>query len=116
MRDPKFRLLDMPESHEERVILFPRTCLSRNEPYTRVSSIGLVGPQVRVTVAEHFNEGSHRQVSYDFDLSLRPTKAFLSSNYREEHLKLEASGLIKHSWRDDEAGLAKGLEYRSAAP
>ncbi len=112
MRDQQFRLLDMPEAHEELVVLFPRTCLSRNEPYTRAGGLAAVDGAVHVNIIESFDPTSKRVVFYDFDQSLRLTRAFVSSDYREEHLNQERAGVLHHSWKEDEAGLASGLEYR----
>ncbi len=116
MRDLQFRLLDMPEAHEELVILFPRTCLSRNEPYTRTGGLAAVDGAVHMNIIESFDPASKRVVFYDFDQSLRLTRAVVSSDYREEHLKLEQAGAIHHSWREDEAALGPGIEYRPKAP
>ncbi len=116
MRDQRFRLLDMPEAREDTVILFPRTCLSRDEPYTRVGNLEVDDHVIRVTVVESYDPTSRRTVVYEFDHGLHLRRAFLSSNYREEHLKLEHSGALKHSWREDEAALAQQLEYRRNVP
>jgi len=115
MKDQRFRLLDMPDAREERVILFPRTCLSRNEPYTRVSALSVDEGGVHLQVFESYNPDPNKLLYYDFDRSLRLTRAFVSSNYRAEHLKLEESGRLHHSWREDEDGLSRGLEYRVQA-
>ena len=115
MKDQRFRLLDMPDAREERVILFPRTCLSRNEPYTRVSALSVDEGGVHLQVFESYNPDPNRLLYYDFDRSLRLTRAFVSSNYRAEHLQLEESGRLHHSWREDEDGLSRGLEYRVQA-
>jgi hypothetical protein len=118
MKEPRFRLLDMPEANEDLVILFPRTCLSlsRNEPYTRVSTFAVDQDAVHASVIESYKPTSPRVVFYDFDLSLRLKRAFVSSDYREEHLQSEASGALTHSWKEDEEALAGGLEYRTSHP
>jgi hypothetical protein len=115
MRDQRFRLLDMPEAHEELVVLFPRTCLSRDEPYTRVATLEADGQAVRVHVAES-HEMSKRTVYYDFDPSLTLRRAFLSTEYRQEHFRLEQSGALSHSANDDEAQLGRDLEIRRKIP
>jgi hypothetical protein len=45
-------------------------------------------------------------------LSLRLIRTFLSSNYREEPIELELTGVIRGSWQDEEARLPRDLEYR----
>jgi hypothetical protein len=115
MRDQQFRLLDLPEAHEELVILFPRTCLSRNEPYTRVREIDADEHGVRVMVMES-HDVTPRIIDYDFAPSFSLRRAFLSSEYRAEHLRLEQAGKLTHSADVDEAGLARSLEFRRDTP
>lgn len=115
MRDQAFRLLDMHEAHEELVVLFARSCLSRDEPYTRVSEIGADQQSVRVKVTES-HDLSPRIVYYDFDPSLVLRRVLPSSEYREEHLRLERSGQLTHSAAADEADLERGLEIRRKMP
>jgi DNA-binding winged helix-turn-helix (wHTH) protein len=116
MMDQKFRLLGMPEAHEEAVILFPRTSLSRDENYTRIGAFSVDDSGVHVRVVESYNDASNRVVYYDFDPALRLTRAFVSSNYQEEHMKLEKSGAISGSWQDEEARLPQEVVYRRNIP
>jgi len=116
MKDQRFRLLDMPEAHGEIVALFPRTCLSKDAPYTRVGSIEAHEGGFVVIEIEDYKGDSNRLVYYDFDSSLRLKNAFLSSQFREEHMKLEQAGFINHSWRQDQDLLSTGLVYRPKAP
>jgi len=106
----------MPEAHEELVVLFPRTCLSKNAPYTRVDGVEAHDGGVLVNEIEDYNGSSNRLIYYDFDSSLRLKRAFDSSQFREEHMKLEQAGLINHFWQQDQASLATGLVYRPKAP
>jgi hypothetical protein len=116
MKDQHFKLLDMPEAHEDLVVLFPRTCLSEKAPYTRVLSIDAHDHGLLVVEKEDYKGGSDRLIYYDFDSSLRLTRAFVSSQFREEHMKLEQAGLVNHSWRQDQALISTGLIYRPKAP
>jgi hypothetical protein len=115
MKDQTFRILDMPEAHEDLVVLFPRTCLSGKAPYTRIDHIQAYEGGVLVVEIEDY-ERSNRLTYYDFDSSLRLRRAFVSSQFREEHMKLEQAGLINHSWREDQALISTGLVYRPKAP
>jgi DNA-binding winged helix-turn-helix (wHTH) protein len=116
MKDQTFKLLDMPEAHEDLVVLFPRTCLSEGAPYTRIGSIDPHDGGFLASEFEDYKGSSNRLIYYDFDSSLRLTRAFLSSQFREEHMKLEQAGLVNHSWRQDQDLLSTGLIYRPKAP
>ncbi len=116
MKDQTFRLLDMPEAHEELVVLFPRTCLSERAPYTRIHSIEAHDGGVLVVEQEDYRGSSDRLIYYDFDSSLRLSRAFVSSQFREEHMKLEQAGLINHSWQQDQSLISSALVYRPKAP
>jgi hypothetical protein len=45
-----------------------------------------------------------------------PELVLMGSAYRDEHLRLEQSRALHHSWRKDEAALAEWLEYRYNTP
>jgi len=111
MKDQHFRLLDMPEAQEEAVILFPRSCLSEDEPYTRLDTLEADEQAVRVRVVESAAL-TKRVIFYEFDPSLVLRRAFLSTEYRQEHAKLEQSGELSHTAAVDEAELARGVEIR----
>lgn len=113
MKDQRFRLLDMPDAHEELVVLFPRSCLSRDEPYTRLQRIEADEQAVRVVTIES-HDVTPRAIFYEFDRSLALRRAFLSSEYRQEHLRLEQSGKLSHFADADEAALARGVERSGA--
>jgi hypothetical protein len=69
-----------------------------------------------VRIVESYDPKSERQIFYEFDPELRLRRAFLSSEYRQEHIQKELAGALHHSWREDEAVLAQGLEYRRRKP
>jgi hypothetical protein len=111
MQDQRFRLLDMPEAHEDAVVLFPRSCLSRNEPYTRLKSIAVDDYTIRAVVTET-HQVSMRGIFYEFDHDLKLRRAFLSSEYRLEHAEMERDGKLSHSANADEQPLGAALEIR----
>lgn len=110
-RDPRFQLLGMPESREEVAILFARSCLGRNELYTRVSELEADAQAVRVKVMESV-EDSDRVVYYEFSPGFALSRVFASNQYREEHQKLERSGQLTHSVDTDIKQLERDLEIR----
>jgi hypothetical protein len=116
MKDQHFRLLDMPEAHEEMVVLFPRSCLSTGEPYTRLTLIEADERAVRINVAEGHDPFTPNVLLYDFDPSLVPKRVTLSSEYSQAHIRLERSGTLLHSAIVDEAELLRSLEIRRSGP
>ena len=116
MKDEHFRLLDMPEAKEELVVLFPRTCLSKKEPYTRVLVILNDEESTRVRVVEGHDATTGLIVYYEFDPRFALKRAFLSSAYRQQHEQLEKAGALFHAAEADESGLPRGLEIRRKTP
>ena len=55
---------------------------------------------------------SPREIFYEFSPSLVLIRAFLSGEYRQEHLQLEEAGKLSHSASDDEVALLRDLEVR----
>ena len=53
---------------------------------------------------------------YDFDPSLALRRTYPSSEYLEEHLRLERSGKLTHSGDADAAMLERGIEIPRKAP
>jgi hypothetical protein len=116
MKDQHFRLLGMPEAHEEMVVLFPRSCLSAGEPYTRLTLIEADERAVRVNVAEGHDPFTPNVLLYDFDPSLVPTRVTLSSEYSQAHIRLERSGTLSHAGSVDEVELLRSVEIRRNGP
>lgn len=112
MKDQRFHILDMPEAREELVILFPRSCLDRDEPKTMVSQLALNEKDILVNVAMSHHPDSNRSVFFEFSPDFRLKRAFLSTEYWQEHLRMEREGKLDHSWRNDAETLAAGVEYR----
>jgi hypothetical protein len=112
MADQRFRMLDMPEAHEELVILFPRSCLDRDEPKTIVSHVTVNEHNILVDVVMGHNVAMRWKVLFEFTPDLRLKRVFPSTDYWQEHLRLEREGKLDHSWQKDMEALAKGVEYR----
>jgi hypothetical protein len=71
MQDPRFRLLDMAAAHEKVVILFPRSCLSQGQRYTRANGLWLSPDRIRVDVNESTLDTSRDPgFYYEFDNKL----------------------------------------------
>jgi hypothetical protein len=112
MVDQKFHILDMPEAHEELVILFPRSCLDRDEPKTIVGDLEVNGQNILVRVAMGHHADLPRSVFFEFTPDFQLKRVFPSTEYWQEHRRLEREGKLDHSWHKDMETLAAGLEYR----
>ena len=112
MTDQRFHILDMPEAHEELVILFPRSCLDRDEPKTMVAQLQVNEHNILVRVAMGHDVTLPRAVYFEFTPEFRLKRAFPSTEYLQEHVRLERAGKLDHSWRKDLEALTQGVEYR----
>src|SRR5579863_9086079 len=70
MGDHRFELLGMPAAHERAVLLFPRSCISIGQPYTRVRAVNASKQRITVEVAEGINEESSPGFVYELDYQL----------------------------------------------
>jgi hypothetical protein len=112
MADQRFHILDMREAHEELVILFPRSCLDRDEPKTMVGDLEVSAQDVLVRVAMGHHADLPRSVYFEFTPDFRLKRTFPSTEYWQEHNRLEREGKLDHSWHKDMEMLAEGVEYR----
>jgi hypothetical protein len=113
VKDQKFRILDMPEAHEDLVILFPRTCIFRDEPYTMAQSLETNEhyTQVVVEMGPAANN-TFPSVYFEFAPDFRIRRVYPSNAYSLEHLRLERAGMLNHPSEKDVEMLTNGVEYR----
>jgi hypothetical protein len=69
MTDEKFALSNMAEASEKAVVFFPRSIISKGQPYTRASTLSASEGKIRVAVAESAAEESPGFI-YQFDYNL----------------------------------------------
>ena len=103
-RQPGRQILGMEPGTEKVVILLPRTCVSRNAPYTRVSELRITrGRRIVVVAAEGFSEAQNPGgMIYEFDFELNVVNARPDSRLQEAHRQLEIEGELDHSWTEEE--------------
>ncbi len=92
-RDPAGRAYfhGMELGTEKAEIFFPRTPISRNEEFNRVSAVEVESDRIRVTVAEGITETAP-SVLYEFDFNLRPINALLVGLSVQNYRQLQESG------------------------
>ena len=113
MPDPRFRLLDMPEAREPAVVWFPRSCISKNKPYTRVHEIRVLNDRIVVITAEGTNE-SDVGIIWELDHHLRVLSATATGDeMRILHQQMERSGQVDHPYTAEIDRLRSKLEVRA---
>lgn len=98
MKDQRFRLVDMPPAKEKAVVLFPRSCISKGKPYTRVKALLVLRDRLLVVTAEGVAMDDPG-FTYELDYSLRPVNVVPSGDgVRVAHQALEARGELDHPY------------------
>src|SRR5207253_4074520 len=87
------------------VVLFPRTCLSKNAPYNRVMTLWVTKERrIVVVVAEGASEAKNPGLMiYELDFSLRVISARPDSHFQENHHVFAEQGSLDHPWTEEEA-------------
>jgi len=103
-RQPDRQILGMEPGTERAVILLPRTCVSKNALYTRVSELRITRERrIVVVVAEGVSEARNPGgMIYEFDFGLNVVNARPDSHLQEAHRELEAAGELDHPWTEKE--------------
>jgi hypothetical protein len=103
-RQPDRQILGMEPGTERAVILLPRTCVSKNALYTRVSELRITRERrIVVVVAEGVSDARNPGgMIYEFDFGLNVVNARPDSHLQEAHRELEAAGELDHPWTEKE--------------
>lgn len=96
--DWRFELIGMRAAQEEGVILFPRSCISRGQPYTRVMEVRVTPDRIVATVTEGPHEERDPRIVYELDYGLQVVNVVPTDSAREKHRQLEASGELDHPY------------------
>ena len=83
----------MSSGTEKRVVFFPRTEISRNLEFNRVSGVTVASGRIRVIVVESTDENGP-YVVYELDYQLRPINVALSNILMEAYRMKQANGLL----------------------
>lgn len=102
MEDQRFRLLGMAPAKEKAVVLFPRSCLSIGQSYTRATGLRVTRDRIIVEVAES-PEPNDPGFVYELDYNLRVMNVIpAGDNVHTRHRELEAKGKLDHAYTSDE--------------
>lgn len=101
---PGRQILGMPPGTEKAVVLFPRTCVSKNASYNRVVELRVTRQRrIMLAVAEGISEERNPGVMvYELDFALNVLNARPDSHLQENHRLLELQGAIDHPWTEQE--------------
>jgi hypothetical protein len=112
MLDHHFELLDMPAAKEKAVVFFPRSCISRGQPYNRVHLLRITADRVIVVTAEGVNIDSHGFV-YQLDYGMHVQSVEPDSvEVVRAHQALEARGEVDHPFSEECARLKASVVVR----
>jgi hypothetical protein len=81
----------------ERVVLFPRTPVNRDQEFNRVTQLFVSGGRITVVVAEGIDEQSAPQVIYELSLGLKPLRVSFEGRFFERYRVLQESGKVRQS-------------------
>jgi DNA-binding winged helix-turn-helix (wHTH) protein len=93
----RFELIDMPASFEKAVVLFPRSCISKGQPYTRVTALDVTSERIKVDVSEGVNPQGFGFI-YELDFGLRVVSVIPQEGVAlaRTHEMMEAAGKLDH--------------------
>jgi hypothetical protein len=96
MQDHRFELLNMSAAHEKAVVLFPRSCVSIGQPYTRATAVQVTKERIIVMVAEGYGE-LYPGLVYELDYGLHVVNVVPAGiQMQQRHQELEAQGKLDH--------------------
>jgi hypothetical protein len=97
LQDSRFQLQGFAPAKEKAVIFFPRSCISRGQPYTRVQRLRVTAGRIIAEVAEGPAEEIFPPLVYEFDLNLRLVHLTPGSDsFRIRHDQMYAQGELDH--------------------
>jgi hypothetical protein len=101
---PGRQIFGFPPGTEKAVVLFPRTCVSQNASYTRVSELRITRERrIVLAVVEGISEAQNPGVMiYELDFRLNVVNCRPESHLQEAHRAMELQGILDHPWTEDE--------------
>jgi hypothetical protein len=101
---PGLQIFGFPPGTEKAVVLFPRTCVSKNAPYNRTMELRITREQrIVLAVCEGVSEQRNPGVMiYELDYHLQVVNCRPDSHLSEAHRALELQGLLDHPWTEEE--------------
>jgi hypothetical protein len=110
MQDQRFRLLDMLPAKEKAVVFFPRSCISRGQPYTRVAGLHITRDRLVVDVSEGTVERDSPGFVYELDYALNVVNLVPNGvGVMRIHQELESKHILDHPFSQEDWGRLKTL-------
>lgn len=107
---PGRQIFGFPPGSEKAVVLFPRTCVSKDASYNRVLELRITRERrIVIAVAEGVSEARNPGVMiYELDFNLNVVNCRPDSHLQEAHRAMELQGLLDHSWTEEENERLRG--------
>lgn len=101
---PYRQIVGLQPGTEKAVMLFPKTCVSKDSKYNRVADVRITKERrIVVVVAEGVSEEKNPGVMiYELDFDLRVLSAGPDSHLQDAHRLFEVQGKLDHSWTQAE--------------
>jgi len=109
LEDPSFRLTGMAPAMEKAVVFFPRSCVSKGQPYNRVQALAINQDRVRLSVNEGVAAFHDPSLNYELDFGLDSVSVVIGEgdSYYGLHRDLELKGEIDHVFSEMELSRLK---------
>ena len=101
---PDRQIFGFPPGSERAVILFPRTCVSKDASYIRAMELRITRERrIVVAVCDGVSEQRNPGVMiYELDFALSIVNCRPDSHLQEAHRQMELDGKLDHSWTEEE--------------
>ena len=97
------QITGFPIDVERAVIIFPRSCLSKDSDFDRVTELRTVSDRVVVGVTVGVDPvKTPGKIIYEFDRNWHVISATSTAGLKENHRRAERSGALDHQWTDAE--------------
>lgn len=97
MTDPRFALQGLARATERAVVLFPRSCISSGQPYTRVGGLQVSPNRIVVPVSESIDDAGQGFIyEFGYDLQVLNVVPNNGVSVAEKHRDLERTGRLDH--------------------
>ena len=97
------QITGVPVDVEKAVVIFPRSCLSKDSDFDRVTELRAVADRVVVGVTVGVDpSNTPGKIIYEFDKNWHVISATSTAGLKENHRRAERSGVLDHRWTQEE--------------
>jgi hypothetical protein len=108
--DAAYQLQGFRAGTERARVLFPRSCLSRREPFTNVERVWHEPGEIDIEVDHALGEGN-ASVYYRLNYDLTLEDVSLASSFEHTHGILHSEGILDHSLGDRDIAELRAIRY-----